>query len=89
MVVDFQKVLLVVLKATRVLLHEIPKTFNELGEYRGHLLGIPIHMPTPATQYYICYLLMSYVHHENLMLRLIWVLACLIVQLFSSQSCVI
>lgn len=88
MVVDFQKVLLVVLKATGVLLHEIPKTFNELGENRGHLLGIPIHMPTPATQYYICYLLMSYVHHEDLMLRLIWVLACPIVQ-FSSQSCVI
>lgn len=40
-IVNFKKTPLIKIKCTRKLLHELPGTFNELGEDRRHFLGVP------------------------------------------------
>lgn len=47
MVMDFKKETFIELKRAWELLHELPHTFNELGEDRGDFFGVTIQMATP------------------------------------------
>lgn len=46
-VMDLQEEPLVELKRTGELLQELPDALHELGEDRGHFLGVTIQMATP------------------------------------------
>lgn len=46
-IVDFKKKALIKLKRARELLHQLPDTFNELSEDRGHFFWVTIQMATP------------------------------------------
>lgn len=48
MVMDFEEEPLIEFKCTGKLLHELPDTFSELSEDRGHFLCITIEMATPG-----------------------------------------